>query len=81
MFQKNLASLIEIQQQAVSFIKQYKRFFLNWETGIGKTLPALQAAHDIGGKWLWVMSQNVQEKNILAECKKFKLNPDIVFFH
>jgi|694.fasta_scaffold01179_57 superfamily II DNA or RNA helicase len=79
MFQKNLASLIEIQQQAVSFIKQYKKFFLNWETGIGKTLPALQAAHDIGGKWLWVMSQNVQEKNILAECKKFKLKPDIVF--
>lgn len=79
MFTKNLESLKEIQQQAVSYIKEHKRFFINWETGIGKTLPALQAAHDIGGKWLWVMSQNVQEKNILAECKKFKIKPDITF--
>lgn len=79
MFQKNLESLKSIQQQAVGFIKLHKRFFINWETGIGKTLPALQAATDIGGKWLWVMSQNVQERNILAECKKFKLKPDITF--
>lgn len=79
MFQKNLESLKSIQQQAVEFIKLHKRFFINWETGIGKTLPALQAATDIGGKWLWVMSQNVQERNILAECKKFKLKPNITF--
>jgi superfamily II DNA or RNA helicase len=79
MFQKNLESLKTIQKQAIEYIKLYKRFFINWETGIGKTLPALQAAHEIGGKWLWVMSQNVQEKNILAECKKFKIKPDIIF--
>ena len=79
MFQKNLESLKTIQKEAIEYIKLYKRFFINWETGIGKTLPALQAAHEIGGKWLWVMSQNVQEKNILAECKKFKIKPDIIF--
>lgn len=79
MFQKNLESLKTIQKQAIEYIKLYKRFFINWETGIGKTLPALQAATDIGGKWLWVMSQNVQERNILAECKKFKLKPNITF--
>ena len=79
MFTKNFEYLTQIQDKAVGLIKEYKRIFLNWETGVGKTLPALKAPKEIGGTWLWVMSQNVQEKNIIEECKKFNLKPSFVF--
>jgi superfamily II DNA or RNA helicase len=81
MFTKNLEALNKIQEKALQLIVDHKRIFLNWETGIGKTLPALKAASTIGGKWLWVMSQNIQKDNILEECKKFGISPDLEFIH
>ena len=79
MFKKNLEKLIEIQSKAVDIICDQKRIVLNWETGVGKTLPALQSAELLKGKWLWVMSQNIQERNVMKEMLHFKINADITF--
>lgn len=79
MFQKNLEKLIEIQNGAVKFVKEKKRVVLNWETGVGKTLPALRSTEEIGGRWLWIMSQNIQEDNVKKEIAKFGIKSNIIF--
>ena len=79
MFKKNLEKLNQLQDEAVALIATEKRVLLNWETGVGKTLPALRSAQQLKGKWLWLMSQNIQENNIKKEMLHFNINADITF--
>lgn len=79
MFKKNTEKLIEIQNKAVREVQAIKRVVLNWETGVGKTLPALKSSKEIGGRWLWIMSQNVQEDNVKREMIKFHIDSNISF--
>ncbi len=78
MFQKNFDALNKLQDNAVETLFSEKRIVLEWETGVGKTLPALKSAAR-GGKWLWCMTQNIQEANVKKEIAAFNLNVDITF--
>lgn len=80
-FERNFKALSNLQDTVPGLVEENHSVILQWETGVGKTLPALRTAEKLGGKWLWVMSMNIQENNVKAEMMKFKIRANIKFIH
>lgn len=80
-FERNFKALSNLQDTVPGLVKQHQSLILQWETGVGKTLPALRTAEKLGGKWLWVVSMNIQKDNVKAEMMKFNIRANIKFIH
>ena len=65
----------QLQQEALSEVKQYKRLILSWSTGVGKSLVGINLFHDLlledrSSKFLIVVAETAHKQNWEEEfCK------------
>jgi len=64
----------KIQAEALKLSKSHNNMFLEWVTGLGKTLAALKIINEYEGKWLFIYKETTHLDNHLADVKKHKLN-------
>ena len=73
----------QLQQEALSEVKQYKRLILSWSTGVGKSLVGIRLFDylyniDSNSKFLIIVAETAHKKNWKDEFKKHLGNTDIL---